>query len=746
MHRLKKISIAGVPNCGKTTLFNGITGARQKVGNWPGVTVEKVEGQFTIKGQRATLVDLPGTYNLSPDTEDQRIAEKVIRSGEYDLILNVVDATNLSRNLYLTMDLKERTNQIIVLLNMIDAAEREGVEINVERLSKDLGLPVIPVIGVDKQSVKAALRSVEELIDTLPAHETHASEVEVMDTVKKYSHIDLICAQVMEEKKDRRTSFTNKVDNVVLNKFASVPIFFVSMFITFWFAIGLGRVFIDFFGIIGRLLFVDIPAAGMAAVGMPEWLIVVLAGGVGAGCQTVATFVPVVFFMFLALAILEDLGYMARVGVMADRFMRKIGLPGSAFIPMIVGFGCTVPAVLSARTLTTKRDRYMTIFMAPFMSCGARLPVYALFCAALFKKHSGLAVFMIYLAGLLLAIFTGFMLKTTLFKGAPSYFVMDLPLYHPPRPCAVLKNAWVRLKHFIKKAGVIVVAAVFILSVLNSIGVKDGRVSFGNEDSQASILAHTGKAIAPIFKPMGISETNWPASVALFTGMFAKEAIVGTVNSLYASMDMGADAAASTREKFGPAAENRLDIGGTVMKALGSVKDGFAAIVQSVDLLGFGRINDDPDALAGEIGANPAIYSHITKNFTAMSAFAYLLFVLVYFPCLAVIGAARQEMGGFFAAVMAVYSTLLAWSIATLFYQITEGHNIFSMGLALIVLGVNYGDLYLIGKKTNRRMDEPVDDIPDDLPRCPGCVSTCSSTCAASTQARKQCRMLSNKP
>ncbi|MDT8391145.1 MAG: ferrous iron transport protein B [Lentisphaeria bacterium] len=736
MHKLKKIAIAGVPNCGKTTLFNGITGARQKVGNWPGVTVEKIEGQFTINGHQATLVDLPGTYNLSPDTEDQRIAEKVIRAGEYDLILNVVDATNLSRNLYLTMDLKERTNQIIVLLNMVDAAEREGVEINAERLSKDLGLPVIPVIGVDKQSVKAAMLKIEEAVDQLPAHETHASEIEVMDTVKKYSHIDLICAQVMEEKKDRRVSFTNKLDTVVLNKFASVPIFFISMFITFWFAIGLGSVFIDFFDILGGLVFVDIPAAGMTAIGAPEWLIVVVAGGVGAGCQTVATFVPVVFFMFMALAILEDLGYMARVGVMADRFMRKIGLPGSAFIPMIVGFGCTVPAVLSARTLTTKRDRYMTIFMAPFMSCGARLPVYALFCAALFKRYSGLAVFMIYLSGLLLAIFTGFMLKSTLFKGTPSYFVMDLPLYHPPRFCAVVKNAWIRLKHFIRKAGAIVVAAVFVLSVLNSLGMKDGRVSFGNENSQDSVLAYAGKAIAPVFKPMGIAKDNWPASVALFTGMFAKEAIVGTVNSLYASMDMGSESEAPTamdQPRSGDDEEG-LDIAGTVGEAFGTVKDGFIDIVTSVDILGFGLIGEDEEALAGEIGAETAIYSHISKNFTAMSAFAYLLFVLVYFPCLAVIGAVRQEMGGFFAAVMAVYSTLLAWSIATLFYQITEGRNGIYMVLALLVLGVNYGGLYLIGKKTNSHLDDTPEDDDEERPSpCLACSSACAGKCPSAS-------------
>lgn len=322
------------------------------------------------------------------------------------------------------------------------------------------------------------------------------------------------------------------------------------------------------------------------------------------------------------------------------------------------------------------------------------------------------------------------MLKSTLFKGSPSYFVMDLPLYHPPRFCAVVKNAWIRLKHFIRKAGAIVVAAVFVLSVLNSLGMKDGRVSFGNENSRDSVLAYAGKAIAPVFKPMGIAKDNWPASVALFTGMFAKEAIVGTVNSLYASMDMGSESEAPTAVDQPQSGDEEagLNIAGTIGEAFGTVKDGFVDIITSVDILGVGLIGEDEEALAGEIGAETAIYSHISKNFTAMSAFAYLLFVLVYFPCLAVIGAVRQEMGGFFAAVMAVYSTLLAWSIATLFYQITEGHNVIHMALAILLLGVNYGGLYLIGKKTNSRMnDEPATDIQDNISACPTCPSPCRS-------------------
>lgn len=694
MHTIERIAIAGVPNSGKTTLFNRLTGSKQKVGNWPGVTVEKKEGIFALQNSKVELVDLPGTYNLTPDTEDQKVAERVISSGEYDLIINVIDATNLSRNLYLTMDLKERTNQIIVLLNMLDVAESEGIDIDIDQLSRDLDLPVIPVIAVDRTSVENAVKTIEKVSQNLPAHDSHATKAEVMDTVKKYALIDEVYAKSVREKKDRNESITNRVDNIVMHKYLAIPVFLASMFLTFWFAICLGSVFIDFFDIIGGLLFVDIPGVLLASIGAPEWLTVMIAGGIGAGCQTVATFIPVVFFMFFALAILEDLGYMARVGVVADRFMRKIGLPGSAFIPMIVGFGCTVPAVMATRTLTTRKDRFMTIFMAPFMSCGARLPVYALFCAALFGAYSGLAVFLIYLTGLFMAIFTGYMLKNTLFKGTPSHFIMDLPLYHRPRAGAVFKSAWYRMKNFVRKAGSIVVCAVFVLSVLNSIGVEKGEITFGNEDSQSSILAYAGKSIGPLFEPMGIAEDNWPASVALFTGLFAKEAIVGTVNSLYATMDTTPTPAISENQE-----EEGLDIGGAITKAFTTVGEGFVSVLSSFDILGLGLITQGKEAISEEIGANTAVLKYIAAHFTVFSAFAYLLFVLMYFPCLAVIGAARQEMGAFYAAVMAVYSTMLAWAVATLFYQIVEGHSLFYTLLSFIVLAAIYGGLHFIGSK-----------------------------------------------
>lgn len=694
---LNNIAIAGIPNCGKTTLFNELTGSRQKVGNWPGVTVEKVEGKMTFMDKKITLIDLPGTNNLSPDTEDQKIAERVIREQEHDLIINVVDASNLSRNLFLTKDLLARTPHVVVFLNMMDMAEQEGMRIDKSALAEELGVPVISVISVDPQSVRNAVSVLEKQIKKNPDFQHNKQKASTfldLSANEAYTRIDKICEKVITYSTKEKESLTDRIDKVVMNKFASIPIFFLSMFVTFWLAIGVGSVFIDFFDIIAGLLFVDIPSHLLGLINAPDWLIVFLAGGVGAGVQTVATFIPVVFFMFLTIAILEDIGYMARIGVVADRVMRRIGLPGSAFIPMVVGFGCTVPAVMAARTLGSKRDRYMTIFMAPFMSCGARLPVYALFCAALYGKSSGLVVFLIYLSGLLMAVFTGFLLKNSLFKGTPSYFVMDLPLYHKPKASNIVKSAWIRLKLFVRKAGVVVVIAVCILGVLSSMGFSDGKLSFGNEDSQESILAYSGKALSPVFEPMGVTKENWPASVALFTGLFAKEAIVGTVNALYSSIDMAESGKDVLSEE-----EDGLDIGTAVVDAFASIGEGFIGIISSLDLIGIGIVVEDEEAIAEEIDSDTAVFRHISRNFTPMSAFAYLLFVLMYFPCLAVVGAARQEMGGIYTLVLVSYTTFLAWSVSTLFYQIVEGHQLLPALLASLILLLLYISLVLLGKR-----------------------------------------------
>lgn len=678
------IAVAGVPNCGKTTLFNSLTGSKQRIGNWPGVTVDKIEGEFQLGQRNVLLTDLPGTSDLNPDSEDQKVAQREIESNNYDWILNVVDATNLNQSLFLTLDLLQRTNKVIVLLNMIDLSEKEFISIDIPKLSEELGVPVFPIIARKDTSVKETFKEVEKVVNDANVADTKSYFP--MDIENKFKAIDNIIYKVQSVKE--HVSLTDKIDKVMLNKYFGVVIFFVIIFLTLWLSIGLGSVFIDFFDIISGMLFIDLPTMVLQSLNSPDWVITILAGGFGVGIQTIATFIPVIFFMFFGIAVLEDVGYMSRVAVIADRLLRKIGLPGNAFIPLIVGYGCTVPAVMAARTLKTKRERFVVIFMASFMSCGARLPVYALFAMAIFGSYAGLVVFSIYLFGFFTAIFTGFLLKNTLFKGKNSLFSINLPLYHKPKFLSITKRSYLKLKKFITKAGLIILVAVFVLNVFNLTSYENGKIKFNNEATSNSLLTRAGKSMSPIFEPMGIAESNWPATVALFTGLFAKEAIVGTINSLYTSMDA----------TYVPQVEEESEeysVGSILIEAVVSIKDNF---VGSFDFLSLGLMTKDKSELKEELETDDVVFHQISSRFTFASGFAYLIFVLLYFPCLATLGAAKQEMGGFFAFMMTAYSTILAWITATLIYQVAEGHNIFYIGLSVLFMIVSYFVLYGLGK------------------------------------------------
>ncbi|MDA3835396.1 MAG: ferrous iron transport protein B, partial [Spirochaetales bacterium] len=423
--------------------------------------------------------------------------------------------------------------------------------------------------------------------------------------------------------------------------------------------------------------------------GTPERLITLLEGRVGSGIQTISTFIPVIFFMFLMLGILEDSGYMARAAFVMDRFMRFVGLPGKAIVPMLIGCGCTVPAIMATRTLETKRDRFLTIFMTPFMSCSARLPVYALFAAAFFGSRAGLVVFSIYMSGIGLSVLTGLVMKKTLFKGDFSPFIMELPEYNIPKLHKVSRYAWNRLRIFMFRAGKVILIVVIVLSILGSWGM-DG--SFGNDNSENSVLAAIGKTITPAFAPMGIQHDNWPAAVGLFTGIFAKEAVVGTLNTLYLN-----DTAASAEAQEG-------------FNLIGSVKEAFTVLGENllgllsgfVDPLGLKIISGFTHTAAETLKTDTAIFTALRSFFTPAAAYSYMLFVLIYFPCVAALGVAVREVGKFYGMVLVGYLTVLAWVVSVIVFQLAEGHSVGWILTALLIAVLVYMSLILMGWRENK--------------------------------------------
>lgn len=759
----KTVAIVGNPNCGKTTLFNALTGGSQRVGNWPGVTVEKKEGKIPLWGTPVPIVDLPGVYALQASSEDERVARDYVLSGEPRLIINIIDSTNLERNLFLTTQLLDMQIPLVVVLNMTDAAENQGLSVDPQALSQELGCPVVAITATRKRDIHKVLTVIEEawriespspvqveqpepvegfcaawelrLKDTADALGTNsrwlalkllerdewstakvtemggATRAEVEQAIEtletklsdsadvvmaeaRYRFIEAVREKAVSRERSEpsktRTSETrsDKIDRVVLNRVLSIPIFLVAMYVLFWFTINVGGAFIDFFDVAAGTIFVDGFGRLLEGIGSPDWLVTILAGGVGAGVQTVATFIPIIFAMFLGLSLLEDSGYMARAAFVMDRFMRWIGLPGKSFVPMLVGFGCNVPAIMATRTLDNSRDRYLTIFMNPFMSCGARLPVYALFGAAFFGAAAGAMTFSLYIAGIVVAILTGLMLRHTLFRGETSHFIMELPSYHAPRMRTIALFSWKRLALFMTRAKYIV-PIVAILAVLNSVGT-DGTM--GNEDTNTSVLSNIGRTITPVFEPMGVKEDNWPATVGIFTGIFAKEAVVGTLNSLY-----GQDAAASAEVE-----EESFSFWGGIGSAFQTIPENLAAVPATlIDPLGLTLLRGSGEEVAEEVGAATSIYAGMRAGFTEgrPQAYAYLLFILLYFPCVAAFGAMTREMGLRYSLLSVGYLGVIAWSVATLFYQVTVAHSPLWIIVSLALMALCVLVFWIIGKK-----------------------------------------------
>ena len=574
-----------------------------------------------------------------------------------------------------------------------------------EKLIEEISVPLKPV--ADKLGASPRWTAVQylehsgrvlELADELGVEIPHdkieedlGEEVEFALADSRYSYARDIAKAVIRDNTTKRTR-TDKLDKLFLNRILGIPLFLIAMYLVFWFAVKVGSAFIDFFDILFGGIFVDGMTELLTKIGAPGVVVALLANGIGTGIQTVSTFIPVIFFMFLCLSFLEDSGYMSRAAFVADRFMRFLGLPGKAFVPMIVGFGCSVPALMGTRTLENKRERFLTLFLVPFMSCGARLPVYALFGAAFFGESAGTLVFGIYLTGIVIALIYGLLLRHTVFMGKESTFIMELPPYHLPKVRNLFRHAWLRLKEFVFRAGKVVLIMVTVLGFMGSVGT-DG--SFGNDNNEKSVLSAVGTVITPVFEPFGVERDNWPASVALFTGLFAKEAIVGTLNSLYAIEGTGDAAPEET------AADEGFSLKSTVKEALVSVPANLVEVFTSIaNPLGVKDAIDESES-AGNEGAYKTMQAHF--NLGRFQVLAYLLFILLYVPCLAAMGTAFRELGRFYGTLMMVLQTVIGWSLSVLFFQVTCGHSSAWIVTSVALLAGVVVSLVLIGRDQRKK-------------------------------------------
>ena len=723
------VGLVGNPNCGKTTLFNVLTGSRQHVGNWPGVTVEKKTGEYSHAGKLIKLVDLPGTYSLEAADDqvslDEKVARDYVASREADLIINIVDASNIERNLYLTSQLIEMRVPMILVLNMMDTVKQRGVKIDCEFLAEQLGCPVIPITASTKEGISYLKTQVNNAANSKPIPSAHIMYADALEkaistitpdliTIAAQYRCDLrwLAVRLLEDDTlakqyagskyipivtqlqrkveleteddidilaaDARYGFVNgliqksvcrmnevsrhtteKIDHIVLNRYLGIPVFLLVMYAMFMFTINIGTAFVDFFDQSVGAILVDGLRLVLTGIDFPDWLVVLITQGVGGGIQVVASFIPIIGFLFMFLSALEDSGYMARAAFVMDRFMRMIGLPGKSFVPMIVGFGCNVPAIMATRTLENKRDRILTNLMNPFMSCGARLPVYALFAAAFFPVGGQNLVFALYLLGIAVAVLTGLIMRHTLFIGESAPFIMELPAYHLPTFRGVFIRTWDRLKSFLINAGKVIIPMVLVLNFLNALGT-DG--SFGQENSDKSVLSEIGRGLTPLFKPMGIEKENWPATVGIFTGILAKEAVVGTLDALYSKLSKGAVIDE----------EIKFNLKEALLAAYLTVPANLSVIADNLlDPLGLniGTVSDMASA-ASEQKVKTDTFSAMQHSFDGkVGAFAYLLFILLYAPCVAATAAIYRETNIGWTIFVVFWTTGIAYMTATIFYQ-----------------------------------------------------------------------------
>ena len=660
-------ALIGNQNCGKTTLFNQLTGANQHVGNFPGVTVDQKVGEIK-EHKNCSVVDLPGIYSLRPYTSEEIVTRDFLINEKPDAIINIVDATNIERNLYLTLQLLEMQIPMVLALNMMDEVRNNGGSIDVMGMSEKLGIPVVPISAVKAEGISelvekvirtaekkkypkitdfcekgavhrcihalshqvedhaqnlgisprfAATKVVENDVEIIKKLNFSRNEFEMMQhsieemeadhkmdrnaalADMRYTFIEKVCKDTVKHPKESKEhKRSEKIDKVLTNKYLAIPMFLAIMMLIFYLTFGLIGAWLSDLLSLGIEQITDICDKGLSAYGINPVVHSLIIDGVFAGVGSVLSFLPVIVVLFFFLSILEDSGYMARIAFVMDKLLRKIGLSGRSFVPMLIGFGCTVPAVMATRTLSSDRDRKMTIMLTPFISCSAKIPVYSVFAMAFFKDHAALVMMALYVTGIVVSILVALILKGTVFSGKPVPFVMELPNYRLPSVKSVLQLMWDKAKDFLQRAFTIIFVATIIIWFLQTFDTRLNVVM----DSANSLLAVLGRWVAPIFTPLGFGD--WRISTSLITGFTAKEAVVSTMSVLC----------------------------GTSMSNLPQTLGSF---------------------------------------FTPLSAVSFLVFTLLYTPCVAAIAAIRREMDSALQAVgIVIMQCVIAWLVAFGVYRI----------------------------------------------------------------------------
>ncbi|KJR42094.1 iron transporter FeoB [Candidatus Magnetoovum chiemensis] len=708
------IAITGNPNSGKSTLINSIAGTRLQVGNWPGVTIDKKEALINYKDKAIKLVDLPGAYSLSPYTQEQLIARDYLINSKPDVVINVIDATNLERSLFFTIQLLELNLPVIIALNMFDEVEKKGYKIDIRTIEQALGVKVIPTVSTKKrglnelmdavlniaenktkkylpkqlnydEDIETAIKEVTAIVvddfsniiedypirwlvvkliehDRYVLEETnipldsiykssavkhlqkaHGDDLEGIMSDARYAKATGLVREVFEKPGLKKTEVTKQIDAIVLNKVLGLPIFFIAMWLMFKLTFDISTPFVDW---------IDGATAGpinrwsseiLTSLGVSQWLVSLITDGIIGGVGFVMVFVPVIVAMMFFITFLEGSGYMARAAFVMDRAMHSMGLHGNSFIPMILGFGCNVPAIYATRTLENPQDRILTSLLIPLMSCGARLPVYVLFTGLFFSDHAAMVLWSLYLIGIALAVVMGIFFRKTIFHGNSPMFILELPPYRIPTLSNLMIHTWEKAKHFIVRAGTYILAASIVVWFLFNL-------PWGVENKKDSLLGKAGQIIAPVFKPLGFG--TWEASSSLITGIVAKEVVVGTMGEIYA------------KEASEQTAENTAfieDLGFIALSFSEAAKDALSNVVSTFGISSFSTEADEQTT---------GIMPYVQRTFTPLSAYAFMVFVLLYMPCLVTAFAFKQEFGTWkWFGLAVVYEFTLAWGVAFIIYQ-----------------------------------------------------------------------------